>query len=121
MYRIVEHIDSRLHPTLTFRIVDHEGTMIAKVNGPRNVDACQKMIDALEQCEQMKSLLRNRLMDILKQIKGSGLTQIAVRDWLREGKDPVYLVEQLKEQVAASPVRMASMFGGEAVQILQVL
>lgn len=118
MYRIIEwNVEDR--PT-TFRIVDHDNNLIAKVNGPGNVDKCKAMIEAVENCDRMKSLLKNRLLQILKQLGGSSVWNFAIREALEKGKED-QLIKQLKSQAIDSPGTMTRIIGGEALQILQVL
>lgn len=106
---------------VTFRIIDDEGTMIAKVNGRGNLKACEQMIHAFNVHDKMKSLLKNRLKEILQDVSGSALIAICTREWIREGKNFEVLIEQLKSQANDNPAMMISVIGGEAFQILQVL
>lgn len=118
-FRIIEW--SELDRPTVYRIVDLDNNMIAKVNGPANVQACQKMIDALENCDRMKSLLKNRLKDIIVSTPSGALWVISAQRFLNGGGDLNELIVELKSQAEDNPNMFVRMFSGEALQILQVL
>jgi hypothetical protein len=104
----------------TFRIVDQEGTLIAKVNGKGNVPVAEKICKAFNNCDKMQSLLRNRLFEILKQLKGSGQVSWMIREAMKkENMEP--LLKFLQDQSKVAPIELTGIIGGEAMQILEIL
>lgn len=114
------------HGQTVHRIVDQDGHLIAKVNGPRNLSICRRMVEVFNRCQdedvdRMKSLLRNRLLDIVRNLPNGSMWGRAARLHLEADGDPDELIQSLKSQMQDNPPVMVSAIGGEAVQILQVL
>lgn len=104
-----------------FRIVDEEGTLIAKINGPKNVAICEAMVKAYNNRERAGILLKNRLIDILKRVDNSTIWGEAIQTHIARAGNLEELIQTLKSQMTDSPRVMVRILGEEAVELLKVL
>lgn len=118
MLKIILHEN---HGKETWRIVNDQEELVAKVNGPANIEICVDMVRAYNQREQLRGLLRNRLIDLLKNVQGSSAWAVAIRRHFREGGNKMDLINELSQQANDCPGVMENILGGEALQILLAL
>lgn len=115
---------SGLNSNKNFKVVDQYGSTLVAFK-KEVLSTIKRMVAGYNDQETLiraRALLRNRLIDILKQLQGSSLVAISVREGLKDplrSKDDI--IQTLKEQAKDNPVVMTSILGGEAVQILQIL
>lgn len=117
-FKIIEH--SLFDRPIIYKVVDHDGHMIAKINGAHNVPVVQKLLTYEQTFSELRTICRNRLIAILKQLKGcQGSIQATCRTYAETRFDEI--LAMLKDQLQQAPVELVSTIGGEAVQIVKAL
>lgn len=119
MFKIIEH--TLFDRPLQYRVINEDSVMIAKVNGPHCVPIMQEILDAKNELDSIKRMCRERLIEILTNIHGSGETRIMLRRAAENKELFKEVVGILQDQLGHASDETENVIGKEGVLMLNIL
>jgi hypothetical protein len=111
---------SEFNSPKTFRIVDEEQHLIAKVNGRPNLEACKEMVESFNQCQHIKKLCKKLIIENLKKKKMKGFFAETIKEGIKKENEDM-LFTMLKEQAQTAPKGLGDAIGKNLVEIIKFL